>query len=42
VSQYENGKRQGIEKNYDKDKANIEYLVLYKEDWRIASIKSNT
>ena len=38
---YVNGKRHGIEKRYNKDKANIEYLVLYKENWKVASIKSN-
>jgi antitoxin component YwqK of YwqJK toxin-antitoxin module len=38
---YVNGEVHGIEKYYDEDGANIEYLVLYKEDQEVASIKSN-
>ena len=35
---YVNGKTHGIEKNYDKDKANIEYLALYKKGQRVNSM----
>ena len=35
---YVNGGRHGIAKRYDKDKTNIKYLVLYKEDREVASI----
>ena len=36
---YENGRRHGIKKFYNKDKASIEYLVLYKENWKVCSIE---
>jgi len=34
-----NGEIHGIVKVYNKDKANIEYLVLYKEDRKVNIIK---
>jgi antitoxin component YwqK of YwqJK toxin-antitoxin module len=38
-SPYENGRRHGIKKFYNNDKASIEYLVLYKENWKVCSIE---
>ena len=36
---YVNGEKHGIEKNYDKDRVDMEYVVLYKEDRKVATIK---
>jgi antitoxin component YwqK of YwqJK toxin-antitoxin module len=36
---YVNGIRQGIEKHYDKDNLNIEYIKLYKRDHEVLVLR---